>query len=64
MGVLLYPGFESKYMNTKDTQNIQDFWAIGINYKKTDASIRGAFAVNIEQYDQLLAVAPDYGLNE
>ncbi len=51
-------------MNTKDTQNIQDFWAIGINYKKTDASLRGAFAVNNEQYDQLLAIAPDYGLNE
>lgn len=60
----MYPGFESKYMNTKDTQNIQDFWAIGINYKKTDASLRGAFAVNNEQYDQLLAVAPEFGLNE
>jgi glutamyl-tRNA reductase len=51
-------------MNTKDKQNIQDFWVAGINYKKTDASIRGQFAVNNEQYDQLLAVAPQYGLNE
>ena len=51
-------------MDTKDTQNIQDFWAIGINYKKTDASLRGAFAISSEHYDQLLAIAPDYGLNE
>ena len=51
-------------MNTKDRQNIQDFWVAGINYKKTDASLRGMFAVNNEQYDHLLSVAPEYGLNE
>lgn len=51
-------------MNTKDTQNIQDFWAIGINYKKTDAALRGSFAVNNEQYEQLLDSAPEKGLNE
>ena len=51
-------------MNTKDTQNIQDFWAIGINYKKTDAAIRGSFAINNEQYEQLLSDAPCYGINE
>ncbi len=37
---------------------------VGINYKKTDASLRGLFAVNNEQYDQLLSVAPEFGLNE
>jgi glutamyl-tRNA reductase len=51
-------------MNTKDRQHIQDFWAIGINYKKTDASLRGSFAVNNEQYDQLIASAPSFGINE
>ena len=51
-------------MNTKDKQNIQDFWVAGINYKKTDASLRGMFAVNNEQYDHLLSVAPEFGLNE
>ena len=51
-------------MNTKEAQNIQDFWVVGINYKKTDAALRGLFAVNNDQYDQLLASAPAFGLSE
>ncbi len=48
----------------KKTQPFQNFWVVGINYKKTDASVRGLFAVNPGQYDYLLSVAPDFGLNE
>ena len=51
-------------MLCKDTQNINNFWVIGINYKKTDASIRGSFAVSNDQYNELLAMAPGYGLKE
>ena len=51
-------------MLTKDTQHIQSFWVVGINYKKTDASVRGLFAINTEQYDQILTLAPEYGLKE
>jgi len=51
-------------MHTKDTPEIHNFWSIGINYKKTDASLRGSFAVNNEQYEQLLTAAPEYGLSE
>ncbi len=51
-------------MTTKDKQNIQDFWIAGINYKKTDASLRGLFAVDNDQYDQLLSSAPRYGISE
>ncbi|MFI5196637.1 MAG: glutamyl-tRNA reductase [Chitinophagales bacterium] len=51
-------------MDTKDKQNIQDFWVIGVNYKKTDASIRGLFAINTDQYDHLLLIAPQYNLKE
>ena len=51
-------------MDTKDKQNIQDFWVIGVNYKKTDASIRGLFAINTDQYDHLLSIAPQYNLKE
>ena len=46
------------------TQNIQSFWAVGLNYKKTDASVRGAFAISIEQYGQALALAHEYGVDE
>jgi glutamyl-tRNA reductase len=43
---------------------LSNFFIAGINYKKSDASIRGQFAVNNEQYEQLLALAPSYGINE
>lgn len=51
-------------MNTIDRKNISGFWVVGINYKKTDASIRGQFAINNEQYESILSVAPGFGLNE
>jgi glutamyl-tRNA reductase len=51
-------------MNAIDKRSIEDFWVVGINYKKTDASLRGVFAVNTEQYEQLLSVAKDFGIKE
>jgi glutamyl-tRNA reductase len=51
-------------MHTKGRQNIHNFRVVGVNYKKTDASVRGLFAINPEQYDQLLAAAPGYGLRD
>src|SRR4051812_20594877 len=51
-------------MDRKDTHNIQRFWVVGVNYKKTDASVRGAFAISSEQYDYLLTIAPDHGVQE
>lgn len=39
------------------TQNISQFFVAGINYKKTDASVRGQFAINNEQYEKILAIA-------
>lgn len=43
---------------------MQHFWLAGINYKKSDASARGMFAVNSDQYEYLLSVAPQYGITE
>ena len=51
-------------MHNKDRQKIENFWVVGINYKKTDASVRGLFAVNEDQYQQLLAAAPNLGLKD
>jgi len=45
-------------------KDINDFRVIGINYKKTDASVRGLFAINNDQYAHLLSVAPKYGLHD
>ena len=51
-------------MLTKETQHIQGFWVAGINYKKPDAAVRGLYAVSNEQYEDLLSLAPEYGLKE
>ncbi len=40
------------------------FFVTGINYKKTDAAIRGEFAIGTEQYASLLQKAADAGLSE
>lgn len=44
--------------------NISTFFIVGINYKKTDASIRGQFAINADQYANILSLAPSFGLSE
>ncbi|MCD6013016.1 MAG: glutamyl-tRNA reductase [Flavipsychrobacter sp.] len=43
---------------------MQHFWLAGINYKKSDASARGTFAVSNDQYEHLLSIAAKYGINE
>lgn len=45
-------------------KNLQNFYVAGINYKKSDASIRGQFAINNEQYATILCKAAQQGLNE
>ncbi len=51
-------------MHQEGRQNIRDFRVVGVNYKKTDASIRGLFAISNEQYDRLLAAAEVIGLKD
>ncbi|MEO5996944.1 MAG: glutamyl-tRNA reductase [Chitinophagaceae bacterium] len=51
-------------MHGTNNKDISNFYLAGINYKKTDAAIRGQYAVNKEQYASLLAIAPLFGINE
>jgi len=44
--------------------DINQFFVAGINYRKSDAGIRGNFAINAEQYASLLQKAGDAGLTE
>lgn len=46
------------------TSDISGFYVAGINYKKTDAAIRGQFAISNEQYSHLLALAPSHHVTE
>lgn len=44
--------------------DIAQFFVVGINYKKTDAAIRGQFAINNELYAEILEKAKANGLHE
>jgi len=44
--------------------NLQNFFVAGINYKKTDASMRGQYAVSLEQYATILENAAQLDLKE
>ncbi|WP_126972587.1 glutamyl-tRNA reductase [Gynurincola endophyticus] len=51
-------------MQRQGSKDISRFFVAGINYKKTDAGIRGNFAISNDQYAKLLEQAPSYGLDE
>ncbi|MER3497399.1 MAG: glutamyl-tRNA reductase [Chitinophagaceae bacterium] len=51
-------------MQPEAFKNIENFFAAGINYKKSDASTRGQFAINTDQYANILEKAAAEGLNE
>lgn len=51
-------------MQGHSLKDISKFFVAGINYKKSDAEVRGKFAVNQEQYARLISMAPAYGVNE
>jgi glutamyl-tRNA reductase len=46
------------------TPDILNFFVTGINYKKTDAALRGQFAVSPEKYGKLLNDAKHFGVQE
>src|SRR5580658_4854441 len=50
-------------MGTK-ASDISGFFVVGINYKKTDAAIRGQFAIGNEQYEKILTLAPSFHITE
>src|SRR5580658_4453973 len=46
------------------TADISGFFVVGINYKKTDAAVRGQFAIGNEQYEKILTLAPSFNVTE
>lgn len=51
-------------MDNHHHKNISNFFIAGINYKKSDASTRGQYAISHDQYRALLQEAGLMGLNE
>ncbi|MDB5008780.1 MAG: hemA 2 [Mucilaginibacter sp.] len=50
-------------MHTNQSINISNFFIAGINYKKTDAATRGVFAINSDQYGNILKLAPSCNID-
>lgn len=46
------------------SKDIAHFHIVGINYKKTDAAIRGSFAINQDQYQHLLEHAKSVNMDD
>lgn len=46
------------------SKKIRNFFIAGINYRKTDAELRGRFALSNEKYIKLLESAPDFDVHE
>ncbi|WP_143306987.1 glutamyl-tRNA reductase [Chitinophaga vietnamensis] len=51
-------------MQVSHSKDIANFHIVGINYKKTDAAIRGLYAINPAQYQQLLERARTVQLDD
>ncbi|MBI2731277.1 MAG: glutamyl-tRNA reductase [Sphingobacteriales bacterium] len=45
-------------------RDIANFFIAGINYKKSDASVRGLYAISQEQYSNILSIAPGVNVKE
>lgn len=45
-------------------KRISDFYVVGINYRNTDADVRGDFAISTEQYEHLLSIAHHQHIDE
>jgi len=51
-------------MSKNPTTELSNFFVIGINYKKTDAEIRGSFAIGPEQYENILKLAGQFEVRD
>lgn len=50
-------------MHTSRPANPDNFFVAGISYKKTDAATRGQFAISLTRYEEVLKLAPQFGLD-
>ncbi|MBO9573798.1 MAG: glutamyl-tRNA reductase, partial [Chitinophagaceae bacterium] len=60
----MYPYSGNEEMYGPNNDDISRFYIAGINYRKTDAAIRGQFAVTPENYQLILAEARKTDIKE
>ena len=57
-------GGTEDFMKAIYGNDLSDFYVAGISYKKIEAGLRGQFAINNDQYLELLHKASSYGIRE
>ncbi|HSQ44347.1 MAG TPA: hypothetical protein VLM16_05090, partial [Ginsengibacter sp.] len=50
-------------MNSK-TPSLQNFFVAGISYRNASAEVRGRYSISAQQYENILACAASYGIEE
>ena len=45
-------------------QHLHNFWVVGLNHCNSDTAVRGLYAINTVQYDEVLALAPQFGIQD
>lgn len=51
-------------MEINEHRSLSGFFIAGINYRKTDAALRGQFAISHDHYLDLQQLAPQFGISE
>jgi glutamyl-tRNA reductase len=51
-------------MHQENLKSLSYFFITGINYKKSDASVRGSYAINDDQYLEIINNCGEYGIEE
>ncbi len=51
-------------MQQEHLKKLSSFFIIGINYKKSDASVRGSYAINEMQYENIIERSSNFGIEE
>ncbi len=51
-------------MQQEHLKKLSFFFIIGINYKKSDASVRGSYAINESQYENIIERSASFGIHE
>jgi glutamyl-tRNA reductase len=62
--IFVFSNSEPPFMQGNILKDISKFRIAGINYKKTDAALRGQFAIQHEQYRDILIEASSCGLTD
>lgn len=52
------------YNDNEIVSELTNFWVVGVNYKKTDVTLRGLFSISDDKYENILSAASGVNIRE